>query len=379
LGSGDGGVVTFWFIVDSIGHAQKDQTTRNGSKMTLLSLEHITCQYGNHIVFKDLSFKITSGELICLLGSSGCGKTTALRAIAGFEPITQGTIRLQNRLLSEPNRMLAPEKRQIGMVFQDYALFPHLTVLDNVRFGLRALDRGARLERARHFLDVVGLAEYAHRYPHELSGGQQQRVALARALAPQPAMLLLDEPFSNLDVDLRERLSLEVREILKNQGITALLVTHDQHEAFALSDKIGVMSAGQIVQWDSAFTIYHRPANRFVANFIGQSTFIRGQRSANGRVITELGEVQVIVAESTSNSDFLDVLIRPDDVAIDPQSPVSARIEQRAFKGADTLYTLRLPSGHLVYCLLPSQPHYSLNDVLNLRLVSNELVAFPAD
>lgn len=347
--------------------------------MTLLSLEHVTCQYANHIVFKDLSFDITSGELICLLGSSGCGKTTALRAIAGFEPITEGTIRLQNRLLSDPHQMLAPEKRQIGMVFQDYALFPHLTVLENVCFGLRKLMRSARLARARHFLDVVGLADYAHRYPHELSGGQQQRVALARALAPQPAMLLLDEPFSNLDVDLRERLSVEVRDILKNHGITALLVTHDQHEAFALSDKIGVMSSGQIVQWDTAFAIYHRPATRFVANFIGQSTFIRGQRLPNGRVMTELGEVQVLMAESAYHSDFLDVLIRPDDVAIDPHSPVNAHIEQRAFKGADTLYTLRLPSGHRVYCLLPSQPPYSLDDILPLRLVTNELVAFPVN
>ncbi|OUD12077.1 ABC transporter ATP-binding protein [Thioflexithrix psekupsensis] len=347
--------------------------------MTLLSLAHVTCQYAQHVVFENLSFDIAAGELICLLGPSGCGKTTALRAIAGFEPITQGIIRLQDRILSKPQQMLAPEQRQIGMVFQDYALFPHLTVLDNVRFGLRTLPRAERLARARHFLAVVGLSDYAQRYPHELSGGQQQRVALARALAPQPAMLLLDEPFSNLDVDLRERLSVEVRDILKNQGITALLVTHDQHEAFALSDKIGVMSAGQIVQWDTAFTIYHHPANRFVANFIGQSALIRGQRLPNGRVMTELGEITVAAVENTCNGQWLDVLIRPDDVVIDPHGSLHASIEQRAFKGADTLYTLRLPSGDRVYCLLPSQPHYALNEVLTLRLVDREWVAFAVD
>ena len=225
----------------------------------LLEVAKIRQSYSKKTVVNNLSFGLNKGVIGCLLGPSGCGKTTVLRCIAGFEPIGEGEILLNGVRVSSSGFLLQPEQRHIGMVFQDYALFPHLTVISNVIFGLHYMSRTERSERAAEMLEIVGLKDVANSYPHELSGGQQQRVALARALAPKPDLLLLDEPFSNLDVNLRERLSLEVREILKSQGTTAILVTHDQNEAFAIADEIGVMQHGEIIQWDSAYNLYHRP------------------------------------------------------------------------------------------------------------------------
>jgi iron(III) transport system ATP-binding protein len=218
------------------------------SHPALLALDHVSHAYGHHAVVKDLSFQLHPGEIGCLLGASGCGKTTVLRLIAGFETPTQGTIHLQDTVVGAPRHCVPAERRNIGMVFQDYALFPHLSVAGNIGFGLRGTAAAPR--RIDELLAVVGLVGQGHKYPHELSGGQQQRVALARALAPRPHLLLLDEPFSNLDVELRERLSLEVRAILKETGTAAILVTHDQHEAFAVADVVGIMHAGRIEQWD---------------------------------------------------------------------------------------------------------------------------------
>ena len=226
--------------------------------MPLLELEHVSHSYGSQPVLRDLSCALERGSIGCLLGPSGCGKTTVLRAIAGFEPVQQGEIRIGGAVVSSRSVHLPPERRRIGMVFQDYALFPHLTVAENVGFGLQKSVAAARRERVEELLVTVGLAGAGAKYPHELSGGQQQRVALARALAPRPDLLLLDEPFSNLDIELRERLSLEVREILKRSGISAILVTHDQHEAFAVADEIGIMHEGRIQQWDTPYNLYHR-------------------------------------------------------------------------------------------------------------------------
>ena len=238
-----------------------------------------------------MSFALDPGRIGCLLGPSGCGKTTVLRCIAGFEPVQGGEIALSERVVSRPGLQVPPERRGIGMVFQDYALFPHLSVAKNVAFGLSRLGSAEMARRTSAMLELVGLAAAADVYPHELSGGQQQRVALARALAPAPDLLLLDEPFSNLDIDLRERISVEVREILKAAGTTAILVTHDQHEAFALADEIGIMKDGTIEQWDSAYNLYHRPRTRFVADFVGQGVFLRGVAASEGRLVTELGEL----------------------------------------------------------------------------------------
>ena len=227
-------------------------------------------------VVQGLTMQLRHGRIGCLLGPSGCGKSTVLRAICGFEPIQAGEITLDKQVVSSPETTLAPEKRRVGVVFQDYALFPHLTNAQNVAFGLRDLPKKEALQKAEEWLERVGLKNVGSRYPHELSGGQQQRVALARAMAPEPELLLFDEPFSNLDVDLRERLAGEIRDILKANGTTALLVTHDQFEAFAIADDIGVMVDGRLVQWDSAYNLYHRPASRFVANFVGYGVFVPG-------------------------------------------------------------------------------------------------------
>ena len=223
----------------------------------LLELKNIQQAYGQQLVVNNLSLTLEKGQIGCLLGPSGCGKTSVLRCIAGFEPVIAGEILLSGVRVSGNGVFLPPEQRHIGMVFQDYALFPHLTVIDNIGFGLHQLPKNDRGPRVNELLGTVGLSDAANKYPHELSGGQQQRVALARALAPRPDLLLLDEPFSNLDVSLRERLSLEVREILKSQNTTAILVTHDQNEAFAIADEIGIMHRGEIQQWDSAYNLYH--------------------------------------------------------------------------------------------------------------------------
>lgn len=253
----------------------------------LLELDRISLAYdtpeGVVPVVNDLTLELQGGHIGCLLGSSGCGKTTILRAIAGFEPLREGAIRLGGRTLSTPNHAMEPQDRQVGMMFQDYALFPHLNVEGNVGFGLRRWDRGRREARVSELLELVSLNDARHRYPHELSGGQQQRVALARALAPEPELLLLDEPFSNLDVDTRERLAFEVRDILKKTGHTALLVTHNQAEAFAIADRIGIMNGGKIVQWDSPYILHHAPASPFVADFVKREVLMAQRAQAYNR------------------------------------------------------------------------------------------------
>jgi iron(III) transport system ATP-binding protein len=327
----------------------------------LLEVEHLRHAYGSHRVVDDLSFSLARGAICCLLGPSGCGKTTVLRCIAGFENVLGGEIRLAGRTVSGPGVMVPPEKRRVGMVFQDYALFPHLTVAANIAFGLRS----SREERVRELAEVVGLSAALEKYPHEISGGQQQRVALARALAPRPELLLLDEPFSNLDVDLRERLSLEVRDIIKGSGATAVLVTHDQQEAFAMADEIGILHEGRIQQWDTPYNLYHRPANRFVADFVGQGVFLPA------REVKQLGTLSTDAA-----SDELEILLRPDDVVHDDAAPTQAEVVHKAFRGAEILYTLRLASGSKVLALVPSHHNHALGEKIGIRLDVDHVVAF---
>ncbi|HVF64837.1 MAG TPA: ABC transporter ATP-binding protein [Casimicrobiaceae bacterium] len=335
------------------------------------SLEHA---YALRPVLRGLSFSLAPGAIGCLLGASGCGKTTVLRCLAGFEPIAGGSIALGGRVVSRPGFSLPPEERAVGMVFQDYALFPHLTVARNVAFGLR--DRTSVERRVDEMLELVGLRDAARAWPHELSGGQQQRVALARALAPQPGLLLLDEPFSNLDVDLRERLSLEVRGILKASNTTAMLVTHDQHEAFALADQIGIMHDGAIEQWDSAYDLYHRPKTRFVADFVGEGVFLRGVSTDNGRVATELGELATQPPLATAEGAPVDLLLRPDDIIHDDASPWQAEVAAKAFRGADFLYTLKLSSGTRVLSLVPSHHDHAIGERIGIRLAIDHVIAF---
>ncbi|MBE9516289.1 MAG: ABC transporter ATP-binding protein [Proteobacteria bacterium] len=320
---------------------------------------------------------VNTGNLVCLLGPSGCGKTTVLRAIAGFQPIDKGEILLHEQLVSAPGMMLPPEKRHVGMVFQDYALFPHLTVGRNVAFGLRHLSAEEQADTISDMLTLVGLETMSGRYPHELSGGQQQRVALARALAPKPDLILMDEPFSNLDVELRERVSYEVREILKAQGATAILVTHDQHEAFALGDQVGVMNNGRILQWDTPYNLYHEPCCPFIAEFVGQGVFLAGTLGEPDTIETEIGAHKGNRAYDWERGTKVELLLRPDDIVADPESSLRGVIVKKAFKGAEILYTLQLKSGSEILSLLPSHTDHAVGEEMGIRIEADHLVAFP--
>ncbi|MGY4532586.1 iron(III) transport system ATP-binding protein [Pseudomonas sp. TE3786] len=341
----------------------------------LLTLRDLSCGYRDHPVVQQLNLQLNVGDIGCLLGPSGCGKTTTLRAIAGFEPVLSGEIQLADTLLSRAGFTLAAEKRRIGMVFQDYALFPHLTVADNVAFGIRQQANCAQV--TAELLELVKLSTLSKRYPHELSGGQQQRVALARALAPEPQLLLLDEPFSNLDNELRRRLSQEVREILKARGTSAILVTHDQEEAFAVSDQVGVFKEGHLEQWDTPYNLYHRPQTPFVASFIGQGYFIRGEMLTRESVQTELGVVGCQPRDWPSGSP-VEVLLRPDDIAFADQAEQQALVLSSSFLGSSTLYRLRLATGGHVEALFPSHVQHQAGEHVGVRLAAEQVVTFAA-
>lgn len=342
-----------------------------------LSLQGIHKRYGPTPVLQDVALELEAGEIGCVLGPSGCGKTTLLRLIAGFEAPDAGSIRSGDTRLADQHHLLRPEQRRIGMVFQDHALLPHLSVAGNVGFGLRHLDKRTREQRITWALELVGLGAFAQAYPHALSGGQAQRVALARSLAPEPQMILLDEPFSNLDTELRERLSQEVRDILKTAGMTALMVTHDQLEAFAIADRIAVMSGGQVQQWDTPYNLYHRPANRFVARFVGEGVLLPGRPIGSDGVDTELGRLRGERIGAASES--VDVLLRPDDIIHDDASPQQAVVRRKAFRGAQILYTLELPSGARVLSLIPSHHNHRVGEPIGIRMATDHVVVFPRD
>jgi len=347
-----------------------------------LELQNVSRYFGTSKAVDGLSLSLERGSIGCLLGPSGCGKTTALRCIAGFEPVTAGSIRAHGRVLAAPEFSTPPESRRIGMVFQDYALFPHLTAADNIAFGLHRLPAGHRTRRVTEMLEAVGLADYRSHYPHQLSGGQQQRIALARALAPEPELILLDEPFSSLDVELRERLSVEVRGILKGLNATALLVTHDQHEAFAMADVIGVMKQGRLEQWDTPYELYHRPGTRFVADFVGQGVFLSGQIIEHGSVQTEVGVMRIDAPIDSKGAwqagDRVELLLRPDDVIHDDASTLRAEVCQRTFRGAEFLYTLRMPGGAQLLSLVPSHHNHQIGESIGIRIEPDHVVAFAA-
>ncbi len=328
---------------------------------------------------RGVSFALARGAIGCLLGPSGCGKTSILRCIAGFEQPQAGRILIGGALVSAPGNNVPPEKRRIGMVFQEHALFPHLTAAKNIAFGLARRDE----ERVRELAELTGIAGLLDKYPHELSGGQQQRVALARALAPNPDLLLLDEPFSNLDTSLRERLSLELRDIIKASGATAILVTHDQNEAFVMADEIGVLRDGLIEQWDTAYNLYHRPGNRFVADFVGQGVFLPARVLGPQKVEIELGVLDGAIphdcqqgCDTCGKGCLAEVLLRPDDVIHDDASPTQAEVVHKAFRGAEILYTLKLSSGRKVLALVPSHHNHALGERIGIRLDVDHVVAF---
>jgi len=344
----------------------------------LLKITNVHISFGHDEIVRDVSLELSKGEIGCLLGPSGCGKTTLLRTIAGFESVQRGEVCVGGRVVSSDSVTVPPEQRGIGMVFQDYALFPHLSVEENIAFGVNKSDRKKKRETTDNLLELVGLQDSARSYPHELSGGQQQRVALARAIAPEPKLLLLDEPFSNLDVTLREKLTVEVRDILKTADITALMVTHNQFEAFSVADSVGVIFDGKIRQWDSAYNIYHRPATLDVATFVGDGAIIRGMVSSPNTVSCGLGELSGNLSLPCESGCHIDLLVRPEDVLHDDHSDVKARILHKSFRGPNILYKLELPSQETCLSLVSSHHNHQLGEWIGIVPEVENLVVFPS-
>ncbi|WP_299079600.1 ABC transporter ATP-binding protein [uncultured Paraglaciecola sp.] len=344
----------------------------------MLSLNNVSVAYHHTQAVKDVSFELGAGQIGCLLGPSGCGKTSLLRAVAGFEPISGGKIILREQCVSAQYLHMLPEKRRVAVVFQDYALFPHLTVAQNIAFGLQQLSKEKQRHRVAELLRLVGLAEYDNRYPHALSGGQQQRIALARAMAAKPDVLLLDEPFSSLDAELRDELAKDLRAILKHENTTALMVTHDQHEAFAMADVIGVMNKGQLLQWTDAYALYHRPASRFVASFIGDGVFLSAQIASNNQLSSALGEFPINSTTGFKPNDKVVFLVRPDDIIHDDESDTLAKVIDRSFQGSHILYQLELqhPTQVRVLCLALSHHDHQLDELIGIRLDLEHLIVF---
>ncbi|UCG12360.1 MAG: ABC transporter ATP-binding protein [Deltaproteobacteria bacterium] len=341
-----------------------------------LEVKNISKGYHNHMVISDIAFTLHKGEIGCFLGPSGSGKTTLLRTIAGFEEVLSGEIWVGGSRVASRGFSVPPEKRHIGMLFQDYALFPHMTVFENVGFGVRSMKDLQKKTYIMDQLSTVGLEGVARKYPHELSGGQQQRAALARALAPRPRLLLLDEPFSNLDVALRERLSMDVREIIKEQRATALMVTHNQQEAFAMADRIGVISDGSLQQWDDAHAIYHRPANGSVAAFVGEGALLPGTVIDSRRVECGLGILEGSFSSPCPIGCSVDILIRPEDVIHEDDSPFKAMIIHKTFRGPNILYTLSLRNGDSVLALVPSHHQHRIGQEIGIRPQVEDIVLY---
>lgn len=344
----------------------------------MLSLNNVSIVYQNTNAVQDVTFELSMGQIGCLLGPSGCGKTSVLRAIAGFEKLTAGQVSLRDQVVGAKHHHLQPEKRRVAVVFQDYALFPHLTVGQNIAFGLYGQSRTQKSQRVTELLMLVGLPGYDSRYPHALSGGQQQRIALARALAAKPDLLLLDEPFSSLDAELRDELAKELRVILKHENTTALMVTHDQHEAFAMADVIGVMNKGRLLQWTDAYALYHRPASRFVASFVGDGVFLSATIDNNIKLNSGLGVFPLTPACGFKEGDKVVFLVRPDDIIHDDESKTLAKVIDRSFQGSHILYQLELQHvGHpRVLCLALSHHDHQLKELIGIRLDLEHLIVF---
>ncbi len=349
--------------------------TLTGPLAPALELRGVTMRFGDVLAVDDVTLTVAERELVALVGPSGCGKSTLLSLIAGILAPSAGDageIRVGGRVVAGRGRWVEPERRQVGVVFQDSALFPHLSVADNVAFGLRR--GGGRRERVAEMLDLVELGGLGSRFPHELSGGQQQRVALARALAPRPRVVLFDEPFANLDQNLRVSVREEVVGALHAAGATGVFVTHDQSEALALGDRVAVMRAGRLEQVARPEAAFHAPATRFVATFLGEADFLPAERDGGG-VRTELGRCE---ADWTVEGP-VEVMLRPHEVGLAASATGPGRVVAREFRGGFHLYTVRLPSGATVRSLQPHTLHARVGDPVDVWLqVGHDVALLPA-
>ena len=356
----------------------------SGGERTILRMDGVAKRFGSETAVDELSLVVEEGELLTLLGPSGCGKTTTLRLIAGLERPDDGAITIDGRVVADGETFVETEHRDVGVVFQNFALFPHLTAAENVGFGLTECSSAERTERVEELLDLVGLADQADAKPTELSGGQQQRVALARSLAPEPEILLLDEPFSNLDVDLRVEMREEVRRILKETGVTAISVTHDQEEALSISDRVAVMSEGCIQQVGTPEQVFQHPTSRFVAGFLGHASFVPGYVH-DDTVATDIGSLdreQIFGLAPEYDYTAIDVLLRPDDVTAYavPEAEADGHVTYRRYLGPTILYRVELENGTTVECMHNHAERLSLDDPVAVRLTADhDLAWFPKE
>jgi len=354
--------------------------TRSTVDDPILELSNVSKEFSEETAVSAVSLSVERGELLTLLGPSGCGKTTTLRLLAGLETPTAGEITLNDDLVATPAEATDPEERDVGIVFQNFALFPHLTVRENIAFGLDDADEAAVEARVDELLDLVDMPEHGAKTPDQLSGGQKQRVALARSLAPEPEVLLLDEPFSNLDVRLRVEMREEVRRILKEAGVTAVSVTHDQEEALSISDRVAVMNEGKIEQVGRPEAVFERPESKFVASFLGRASFLEGNLR-DETVETGIGRFDAVTLEgydTVYDGAPVDVLVRPDDLRATPASPELADgvIVSRQYVGPSFVYRVELESGDVVHCLHNHVEEFDLDEPVSLELTADHPLAW---
>ncbi|MCG9656516.1 ABC transporter ATP-binding protein [Vibrio mediterranei] len=309
---------------------------------TALSIKNLSCQYDGQTILESLSLQVEQGEIVCLLGASGCGKTTLLKAVAGLLPLSQGVMTLGERVIDNGEVWLAPEQRNIGMIFQDYALFPHLTVAQNVAFGLKGMAKQEQDAIVEEMLTLVHLDQFSDRYPHQLSGGQQQRVAIARSLAYKPDLLLLDEPFSNIDTQVRHELIREIRKIFKKQGVTAIFVTHSREEAFAFADKMAVMNQGVIEQYGTASELYFCPSSKFVADFLGGGSYLAATYLSGSTFNTAIGHIEASSCTLIDQGAKCQLLVRPQHVQLRASDSSAIAILEQHFMGDHCRYVVEI-------------------------------------
>ncbi|GLR03288.1 ABC transporter ATP-binding protein [Vibrio hyugaensis] len=338
-----------------------------------LSIKNLTCQYDDQTVLESLSLEVEQGQIVCLLGASGCGKTTLLKAIAGLLPLSSGQMSLNCLTIDDGKNWLPPEQRNIGMIFQDYALFPHLTVAENIAFGLKNETAQQKLIKVEEMLSLVHLKGYGDRYPHQLSGGQQQRVAIARSLAYKPDLLLLDEPFSNIDTQVRHELIREIRKIFKEQGVTAIFVTHSREEAFAFADKMAVMNHGVIEQYGTASELYYQPSSKFVADFLGGGSYLVAKRISDNEYQTHLGVVEANAQQEIQVDDECALLLRPQHVQITADEESAIKVLEQHFMGDHCRYVIDVNGDRL---LATSAQALNVGDSVMVKVETQGVLAF---
>ena len=340
-----------------------------------LNLQSVKIALESKVILDDVNLKIDTGEIVSLMGSSASGKTSLIRSIAGFHNISSGTIQIDGQVVDDSIRRSDVAMRNVGVIFQDLALFPHLTVRENICFGLNNIDNTQQQNRAKKLENLLSIENITNRYPNQISGGQQQRVAIARAIAPKPNLLLLDEPFSALDYELKDNLMNDIMKLIKSENITAILITHSAEEAFKMSDKIAFISNNTITQFANPYDIYHRPASKEIANFFGISSYIKAKITDSSHIKCILGDFVGMVDQYNKDAK-VDLLIRPDDIIHDDDSLFSAKVTGKTFRGSDFLYELELKDGQKIFCFAPSHHNHQVNEVIGIKLDLDHLVIF---